>query len=109
MAPVPKFFSIEGPFEVVIERAEWRDEARKRLVPIKVYYPAPPSECSHPVIVFSHGLGGSREGCEYLGRMWASHGFVSIHPQHHGSDETVWRGKLRPIRALKASFQIGAR
>jgi predicted dienelactone hydrolase len=74
-------------------------------VPIKVYYPALSREKSWPVIVFSHGLGGSREGCEYLGRMWASHGLVSIHPQHHGSDETVWKGKLRPIHALKASFE----
>lgn len=103
--PTPETFSIAGPFEVVTDRAEWHDQTRKRSVPIKVYSPSLPREKSCPVIVFSHGLGGSREGCEYLGRMWASHGFLSIHPQHQGSDEAVWKGRLRPIRALKASFE----
>jgi predicted dienelactone hydrolase len=41
--------------------------------------------------VFSHGLGGSRDGYEYLGRQWASNGYVSVHLQHLGSDSAVWQ------------------
>lgn len=35
-----------------------------------------------PVVLFSHGLGGSRMGYGYLGRALAAHGYVSIHPSH---------------------------
>jgi len=73
-------------------------------LPVKIYYPASRAE-PFPVIIFSHGLGGSREGCAYLGEYWASHGYVSVHLQHPGSDESVWRGKLRPLRALRDSFE----
>ncbi|SDU20648.1 Predicted dienelactone hydrolase [Verrucomicrobium sp. GAS474] len=66
----------------------WHDDARNRDVPVRIYSPAsgtPP----FPVIVFSHGLGGSREGYSYLGKYWAAHGYVSVHVQHLGSDSAV--------------------
>jgi predicted dienelactone hydrolase len=39
------------------------------------------------VVVFSHGLGGSRLGYSYLGRTWAQYGYVSVHPTHRESAE----------------------
>lgn len=45
-----------------------------------------------PLVVFSHGLGGSRVGYSYLGRHWANAGLASLHTQHVGSDNHVWRG-----------------
>lgn len=75
---------------VDIWRGEWRDAKRSRTVPVKIY--SPHGAGPFPVIVFSHGLGGSREGYEYLGRYWAAHGYVSVHLQHPGSDNSVWRG-----------------
>lgn len=72
-----------------IWRAEWRDAKRDRVVPVKIYYPTGPGP--YPVIVFSHGLGGSREGYEYLGTYWAAHGFVAVHLQHIGSDDSLWK------------------
>ncbi len=80
-----------GPFEVQTVTYDWTDPARQRQVPVKVYYPERASG-PLPVIIFSHGLGGSREGYQYLGGHWASHGYVSVHVQHPGSDETVWKG-----------------
>jgi predicted dienelactone hydrolase len=44
------------------------------------------------LIVFSHGLGGSRNGYQYLGRFWASQGYASLHVQHIGSDNSLWLG-----------------
>jgi len=43
--------------------------------------------------LFSHGLGGSRQGYVYLGREWARRGYVSIHVQHVGSDSELLRKK----------------
>ena len=91
--------------EVQVVRAEWRDAKRDRNVPVKIYFPqigAGP----FPVIIFSHGLGGTREGYEYLGRYWAAHGYVSVHLQHAGSDAAVWQDK--PVAELKSSLRQSA-
>lgn len=77
----------------------WRDEARERDVPVKVYLPEAPAPL--PVIVFSHGLGGTRDGYAYLGRHWSSHGYVSLHVQHLGSDDAVWRDNPRAMEAMQ--------
>jgi predicted dienelactone hydrolase len=42
-------------------------------------------------VLFSHGLGGSREGSAYLGEHWSARGFVVVVVQHPGSDDAVWR------------------
>src|SRR5882757_6664989 len=80
-----------GPFAVATVKYDWHDAKRDRDVPVKIYYPKT-GDGPFPVIIFSHGLGGSREGYEYLGRHWASHGYVSVHLQHLGSDNAVWEG-----------------
>lgn len=76
--------------EVAVTRVEWVDVSRDRKVPVKIYAPQSGSG-PFPVILFSHGLGGSREGYEYVGQCWASHGYVSVHLQHEGSDDAVWK------------------
>lgn len=77
--------------DVEVVRCEWRDAARDREVPAKFYLPKDGAG-PFPIIIFSHGLGGSRDGYEYLGRHWAGCGYVSVHLQHHGSDDAVWKG-----------------
>ena len=42
------------------------DKSRKREIPYKVYYPDELKD-TYPIIIFSHGLGGSVEAAEYLG------------------------------------------
>jgi dienelactone hydrolase len=82
----------------------WVDAARdNREVPIKAYLPKG-VEGPCPVIIFSHGLGGTREGYSYLGGYWASHGYVSVHLQHLGSDDAVWRNE-RPRKRMEAMRQ----
>jgi predicted dienelactone hydrolase len=93
-----------GPFQVESFLADWHDPDRNRTVPVKVYHPlkdGQPAPGLFPVILFSHGLGGSREAAGYLGHHWASHGYISIHLQHPGSDASVWRGQAEPIKALQ--------
>src|SRR5262245_56462669 len=88
-----------GPHEVGTLKLEWKDAKRDRTVPVKIYLPK--SAGPFPVIIFSHGLGGSRDGYEYLGRHWASHGYVCVHLQHHGSDSALWVGKGYDQAALR--------
>ena len=72
---------------------EWFDAARGRAVPVRLYLPDGASaDRPVPLVVFSHGIGGSRNGYSYLGRFWASQGYASLHLQHVGSDRDVWRG-----------------
>ncbi len=86
-------------------RYEWLDSKRGRPVPVKIYYPQTGSG-PFPVIIFSHGLGGSREGYEYLGRYWAARGYVSVHLQHVGSDAAVWQDT--PLTNLMSSLRKSA-
>ncbi len=68
---------------------EVKDTARERSLPIRVYLPAAASPA--PVILFSHGLGGSRDNNPYLGNHWSGRGYVVVFVQHPGSDESVWK------------------
>ena len=65
------------------------DKGRERQIPLRVYLPA--ERTPAPVVLFSHGLGGSREGNAYMGRHWAARGYVVVFVQHPGSDTSVWQ------------------
>ena len=72
---------------------DWTDAARGRNVPARLYLPTRHSDATGtPLVVFSHGIGGSREGYSYLGRFFAANGYASLHVQHVGSDRQVWSG-----------------
>jgi len=77
-----------APFRVAQYDVAWYDAARQRPVAVRIYAPVD-APGPLPVIVFSHGLGNSRLGYAWLGRTWASAGFVSIHPEHLGADLDV--------------------
>lgn len=70
-----------------------RDERRQREVPLRLYWPTQIAAGEKvPLVVFSHGMGGSRRGYSYLGQYWASQGWASLHVQHVGSDRQIWLG-----------------
>jgi len=90
------------------------DVNRQRLVPSRLYMPDGASpEQPVPLIVFSHGLGGSRKGYSYLGRHWADEGIASLHPQHVGSDNALWQGNpfelLSRLRSAVRDSEVLAR
>ncbi len=76
------------------------DKSRARALPLKIYYPDEKGKAC-PVIVFSHGLGGTCEGYSYLGRHWSQNGYISVHVQHPGSDDSAWRGQTDPYQSMK--------
>ena len=74
---------------------DWQDASRQRAVPARLYVPAEPAAAGGlPLLLFSHGLGGSRRGYSYLGAYLASQGLASLHVQHVGSDRGLWTGNI---------------
>jgi predicted dienelactone hydrolase len=67
------------------------DATRSRDIPLRIYLPTNPLPA--PMILFSHGLGGSRTGSAFLGEHWAARGYVAVFLQHPGSDESVWKNE----------------
>jgi predicted dienelactone hydrolase len=97
-----------GPPPAQVVDLEWQDSARNRRIPVRIYLPDPKTKPGpQPVIVFSHGLGGSREGYAYLGHHWSAAGYVSVHLQHEGSDDAVWRDS-RPEERMTALKKASA-
>jgi predicted dienelactone hydrolase len=84
---------------------EWMDASRSRNVPARLFWPAAAQTGRVPLVVFSPGIGSSRDGYTYLGRYWAEHGIASLHLQHVGSDRSLWRGN---VFSLVSRFQNAA-
>jgi predicted dienelactone hydrolase len=76
-----------------------KDEKRDRDIPLRVYLPRATDPA--PVVLFSHGLGGTRDGNAYLGTHWAGRGYAAVFVQHPGSDDGVWKG-VPPARRMAA-------
>ncbi len=85
-------YGAPGSYEVQVVNDTWKDTARNREVPVRIYIPQGTQHC--PVIIFSHGLWGSNEHYEYLGRQWASQGYISVHVDHHGTDTQALKERM---------------
>lgn len=90
----PRISPVVEPMQIAISRGEWFDESRHgRKVAYKTYCPVDHQQGPFPVIIWSHGLGGSRDGAGFISRYVASHGYVVVHIQHIGTDSSLWEGK----------------
>ena len=91
-SPSPETLEVDASL-FTTQSFDWIDNQRQRRVPAKLYLPTTQSALgSLPLVVFSHGIGGSRNGYTYLGRYFAAHGYASLHVQHVGSDRQLWFG-----------------
>jgi predicted dienelactone hydrolase len=84
-----------------------------REVPLKIYLPVTTQATKNtkslpPVILLSHGLGGSREVGAFLGNHWAGRGFVVVAMQHIGSDDSAWKNVplAQRFKALKQAANL---
>ena len=76
------------PNQYTSQTFDWNDTARHRNVPAKLYLPVGQTKPGAlPLVVFSHGIGGSRDGYSYLGSYLAANGYASLHVQHVGINE----------------------
>jgi predicted dienelactone hydrolase len=89
---------------------EWKDAKRNRTVPVRVYLPEKSSDEKtakppYPVMLLSHGMGGSRDGFPYLGEHWSKHGYVVVAMQHSGSDIVVLqeRGEKTVMEVMQSA------
>jgi predicted dienelactone hydrolase len=91
----------DGPHAVTeVQDIVLHDAKRDKVLHVRVFYPNEPG--LYPVIVFSHGAGGSQSCCEALTRHWATYGYVTLQPTH--DDSTVQRRNAgeEDIEFLKA-------
>jgi predicted dienelactone hydrolase len=91
---------------VEVVYGEWRDDARDRVVPYKFYLPS--SHAAAPVVIFSHGLGGSREAAGYLLEYLAANGIAAVAIQHPGTDESLLRDGAETRQRQAPRLQLGA-
>ncbi len=73
-----------GPYTVSeVEDLILHDMNRGKDLHVRIFYPSDAGK--YPVIVFSHGAGGSQTCCDGLTRHWASYGYITIQPTHDDS------------------------
>lgn len=110
-----------GPWAVGKKSFTLRDEAREKDLRVVVRFPDVPPAAGEvaagdavkaeapkfPLVLFSHGMGGSGEAFPELSEHLASHGYIVVHPTHEDSvslqrdrGEAV-RGILRDPKAYK--------
>lgn len=73
---------------VTVLEGRWHDESRRRELPWRLRLPDGTEHL--PLVLHSHGLGGSREGGAAWGQAWAASGIAVLHLQHPGSDRGVF-------------------
>lgn len=84
-----KYDGRDGPFPyAMIDDLTLKDQERDRSIPLRIYYPLVPRR-PHPVLLFSHGMGGSKASLNGIGRFLAGHGYVCIILTHSGSDSSL--------------------
>ncbi len=90
----PELSLRKEPCRVLLKRGEFIDIARGgRVVPYKIYYPTDHGIDKIPVILWSHGFGGNRDGASFLSRFFAEQGYIIVHITHAGTDSSLWEGK----------------
>ena len=91
--PVGALFDLEESHSIEIQSShEGRD------IPLLISLPE--KNGLLPVILFSHGLGGSRNGYKYVRTYWTGRGYATIFLQHPGSDESLLQG-VSPSQAIR--------
>jgi predicted dienelactone hydrolase len=96
-----------GPYRTTeVRDMVLRDARRDKDLHLRIFYPQATGR--FPVIVFSHGAGGSQNCCEALTAHWASYGYVTIQPTH--ADSAVQRRdageeNMRFLQAVRDALQ----
>jgi len=76
-----------GPWRAASQNLVLRDEKRQKNLEVTVRYPAVAGDVPgrFPLVIFSHGAGGSRAAFSDLTAHWPSHGYIVVLPTHADS------------------------
>lgn len=96
VVPSTDRFSSVGKFKVERRLMSLYDPERKKELELAVTFPS--DGARHPLIVFSHGAFGSRDGYLPLIEHWSSHGYICIQPTHEDSLKYFVRDRVRSLR-----------
>jgi predicted dienelactone hydrolase len=109
--PVPtqsmRYSSESGSSPVgVIPVATIHDAQRNRDLKLNIEYPTRGAG-PFPLIIFSHGYGGTSSGYEGLAAYWASYGYIVARPSHAdaGALRDVMRDRIEQRRAERQEQQ----
>ena len=96
-----QYTPLKTEFEVEIVDKSFAYGPTDRVVPLRIYLPE--TGTLNPVILFSHGLGGSRQASPFLGKQWSERGYCVVFMQHAGSDIDVMKNAARfqRLKSLK--------
>ena len=103
-APAPASYTPSYGFEMgkspvgVIPSAMLHDGARNKNVEVSIEYPTRGTG-PFPIIIFSHGYGGSDHGYEALISYWTSYGYVCIRPSH--ADAGALKDAMSDLLAMR--------
>lgn len=102
VAPPAAELARSGLAVAVDAEARLTDAARRREIAVAVTYPG--GEGPFPVIVFSHGDGGSAKDLRPLLRFWATRGYAVLAPSHadppsgkSANDAKAWENRARDL------------
>ena len=95
---------LKTAYEIEVVDTSFAYGPTNRSVPLRIYLPK--TGAPSPVVLFSHGLGGSREASPFLGEHWSKRGYCVVFMQHAGSDRDVIKNAARfqRLRALKTAI-----
>jgi predicted dienelactone hydrolase len=96
---------VDGPFTIgAATGVVLHDPGRHKDLRIRVQYPEAAGR--FPVILFSHGAGGSKDGYTGLTGFWAKHGYITIQPTHADSLSLRGGGSLTEAQRLAAAAAV---
>ena len=91
----------DGPLAITeVPDIVLHDAKRNKDLHLRIFYPN--DRGPYPVIVFSHGAGGSQSCCDALTRHWATYGYITVQPTHDDSTLQRRNSGEEDINFLKA-------
>lgn len=97
----PSYRLAGGPYSITgVDDVVLHDGQHNKDLHLRIYYPD--GVGASPVIVFSHGYSGSKDGYTGLTRFWAEHGYVTVQPTH--DDSLALRRQQGGLRALREAI-----
>lgn len=88
-------YAATGPFETgEVESLLLGSIVQNNAVDARIHFPR--GEGPFPLIVFSHGLGGSKDVFTEVTSHWASHGYIIVQPTHNDEGVSFSGGGMNP-------------